>query len=218
MTVELRQVSKRYERRGGTVVAMDDVSLKLAPGEAACLCGPSGSGKTTMLLTVGGMQRPSEGAVDVAGHDDIYSLSADKRAQLRALHVGFVFQLFHLAPYLDVVENVRLGAVTPHRGADVDALLSRLGLSSRRRHAPAELSAGECQRVALARALVSKPDVLLADEPTGNLDSANAEIVASMLQEFNASGGALLIATHRELALSCPLRRLSIDAGRVREA
>jgi ABC-type lipoprotein export system ATPase subunit len=215
--IVLRELTKLYTRQGEEVVGLDNVSLTLKRGDFACLRGPSGSGKTTLLLTIGGMQRPTRGTVDVAGHADLYAKSSAERARVRARHVGFVFQMFHLVPYLDVVDNIRLG-IADGKGSvpgDPEVLIERLGLTARRGHRPDELSVGECQRVAVARALISKPDIILADEPTGNLDAHNAQIVIGVLQEFCQAGGILLLATHSELPMALANRRFSIAAGNV---
>ncbi len=220
--IHLRDVNKKYEVAGEAVVGLDDATLDLERGDFVCLRGASGSGKTTLLLTIGGMQRPSSGTVGIADSQDIYALSSAERTRLRARHIGFVFQLFHLVPYLNVVENIRLGVnATGNSKSDAeqgaDQWIEKLGLTHRCGHSPSQLSVGECQRVAIARALVSHPDILLADEPTGNLDAENAEIVVSALQEFCQGGGVLLFATHSDQPMQFANRRLHIDTGRVKE-
>jgi putative ABC transport system ATP-binding protein len=212
MMLSLQQVSKVYTSRRGTVSALDRVSLELPAGRLFAIRGPSGCGKTTLLLTAGTMLSPDAGTVKIAGELP-YQMSADDRACFRARSVGFVFQRFHLIPYLNVRDNVLAPEVTRGRRFQVEGnegtarhgredrswaeeLLERFGLSDRAEHYPAELSTGECQRCALARALFLCPRLLLADEPTGNLDRANAEIVLRALREFANSGGAVLLVTH----------------------
>ncbi len=216
--IQLRDVSKQYSMGSGTVVGLKHVSLGLNAGDFACLRGVSGSGKTTLLLTAGGMQRPTSGSVAVADAEDIYALKEADRVRIRAQHIGFVFQLFHLVPYLNVSDNIKLGAqARPQLNDDVDASITRLGLQHRSQHKPSQLSAGECQRVAVARALISDPKVVLADEPTGNLDEENANLVMSTLHEFCQDGGIVLLATHSDLAIEWVNRRFEINSGSIVE-
>ena len=216
--IQLREVSKHYAIGNERIVGLQDVSLEINPGDLVILRGASGSGKTTLLLTVGGMQHPTSGTVSMVGTEDLYALSPAKRTDLRARHIGFIFQLFHLVPYLNVLDNIQLGAVASSNSrAESNDLIERLGLAHRRSHKPAQLSVGECQRVAIARALVSHPDVILADEPTGNLDEGNAKVVIETLQEFCQGGGALLLATHGETSAMSANRYLTIEAGVVQQ-
>lgn len=196
--VRFDHVSKIYPASQGEVKSLDRLSLEVHPGEFVAIRGPSGCGKTTLLLAAGGMLHPTAGTVTVDGHD-LYTLSARERAQFRAGKIGFVFQMFHLVPYLNVVENVLLAAVQAPRKpgpARAEELLARLGLAPRLRHKPAELSAGERQRAALARALLNQPKLILADEPTGNLDPDNAAEVFQHLREFHRAGGTVIVVTH----------------------
>ncbi len=195
------KATKTYRRRGRQpVAALREATLTLRAGELRTVYGPSGSGKSTLLLTAGGLLRPDSGTVTVAGRE-IYSLSSEERSQWRARHIGFVFQQFHLIPYLNVIDNVLApllagvgdGEELPARA---EALIERFGLGHRRLHPPAELSIGERQRVALARALLHEPRLLLADEPTGNLDEENGRLVLEALASFAARGGAVLVVTH----------------------
>ena len=177
--LKLNQVSKVYTSHHQEVKAVDGISLHVPAGEAVALQGPSGCGKTTMLLMSGALLRPTSGTVLVENIDP-YNLSANQRSAFRARHVGFVFQQFHLVPYLNVRQNI-LTANVPARRADAqqraDQLIEQFGLTPRAKHVPAELSVGEKQRVALARAVFNQPSLVLADEPTGNLDPDNAQIV-----------------------------------------
>ena len=196
--VELIGVSKSYRRGDELVHALRSVSLTLARGEAVALVGPSGCGKSTTLNLVAGVDRPDEGAVIVAGTDLARAAENDLvRARRRA--IGIVFQSFHLMPHLTVEENVALPLALDGRrdAARVLALLRRVGLEHRLRHFPAELSGGEQQRTAVARALVHRPAVVLADEPTGALDSASGAAVLALMDELRREeGSALLLATH----------------------
>lgn len=198
------------------VRAVAGVSLEVRPGEFAAVHGPSGCGKTTLLLLAGGLLAPDSGRVEVGG-EDLYALPPDRRARLRASRIGFVFQQFHLLPYLTVLENVLAPTLALRfDGAEARAreLLGRLGLGSRLDHKPSELSAGEQQRTALARALLHRPGLLLADEPTGNLDEAAAEEVLRRLEEFAREGGAVLLVTHNPKAVARAGRSLRMENGR----
>jgi len=200
--VRLERASKVYRTRHGSVKALDEVNLQFEEGEFAVVRGPSGSGKTTLLLTLGGMLRPTKGQVFI-NNSDIYTLSERERSAFRAENIGFVFQLFHLVPYLNVIDNVLLPAgVGRSRYSQEDAkdLLNRLHLTERIYHKPAELSAGEKQRTAVARALLKRPRIILADEPTGNLDPENAEKIIRHLAEYNNKGGTVIVVTHGKAA------------------
>ena len=196
--VALENVTKSYRTRTGRVDALRDVSLGINQGEFVVLRGPSGSGKTTLLMTIAAMLRPTSGSVRIE-QNDLYAMSTRDRARFRARNIGFVFQMFHLVPYLNIVENVILASQTAGRidpSAQAGELLKRLGLAERASHKPAELSAGEKQRTAIARALFNRPKIILADEPTGNLDGENATSVFGHLSGFHRSGGTVIVATH----------------------
>ena len=198
--LSLDTISKTYRKGARSVPVLHDLSLTVARGEFVSVLGPSGCGKTTILLTAGGLLTPDVGQVTLDGTDP-YALAPEARAAFRAKQVGFVFQQFHLVPYLSVLDNVMTaGLATGNTSAEVRAraksLIGKFGLSERSHHCPAELSVGERQRVALARALLNGPGLLLADEPTGNLDDDNAHIVLDTLRRFAHDGGAVLLVTH----------------------
>lgn len=196
--VVLENVVKTYRRRQGDVKALNDIDIRIEKGEFVVVCGPSGSGKTTLLMTIAAMLRPTSGSVCVE-QNNLYTMSIRDRAKFRAENIGFVFQMFHLVPYLNIIENVVLaGGVAEEKRPTVEAneLLKRLGLAERAFHRPSELSAGEKQRAAIARALFHRPKIILADEPTGNLDPDNAVSVLGYLSEFHHSGGTVILATH----------------------
>jgi putative ABC transport system ATP-binding protein len=196
--LEIREISKTYNAGGKDVPVLDAMSLRIAPGEFVAVQGQSGCGKSTLLLAAGGLLRPDSGQVLVGG-DDPYKLSSEARADFRATHVGFVFQQFHLIPYLDVLDNV-LAPSMAHNSPDARShaleLIEHFGMTDRIGHLPGELSTGERQRTALARALLNRPKLLLADEPTGNLDADSGAVVLNYIREFASNGGAVLMVTH----------------------
>ena len=211
-------LSKTYRMPGKEVRALDGVSLEVAAGELVAVEGPSGCGKTTLLLVAGALLRPDAGQVTVNGQDP-YALAPEARARFRAAGIGFVFQQFHLLPYLSVLDNIlaptlaRPVAGARERAAD---LARHFGLADRQDHVPAELSTGERQRTALARALLHKPALLLADEPTSNLDEASGKVVLGTLAEFAAAGGAVLLVTHDPRAAEYATRTLLMEGGRIK--
>ena len=211
------EVTKIFRKNGSEVTSLDRFTAKVAKGEFVAVRGPSGSGKTTLLLTLGGMQRPSAGLVQFSGRD-LYGLSPADRAGLRSAEIGFVFQMFHLVPYLDLMGNVLLaspGKPGPAVRQRAGELLDKLGLAERVSHRPGELSAGERQRLAVARALLNRPKLILADEPTGNLDPENAAEVVRHLAEFHQAGGTVVLVTHGTAADTHADRFLSLKQGRL---
>ncbi|MBI5688270.1 MAG: ABC transporter ATP-binding protein [Verrucomicrobia bacterium] len=215
--LELRDVQKHFRRPDGVVQAMDGVSLRIGAGEFVAVQGPSGSGKTTLLMAAGVLMQPDSGVVVIAGEEP-YKLSAEQRAGFRAAHIGFVFQQFHLVHYLNVLDNVLTAALAlPADDAEERArgLIERFGLASRAGHVPSELSIGERQRAALARALLNRPKLLLADEPTGNLDEENGRLVLDCLAGFAKDGGAVLLVTHDPKAAGFSHRALRMENGKL---
>lgn len=217
MLLELVELSKSFKSGSQRVQAVDGISLTVDAGEFLAIKGPSGCGKSTLLLMVGGLLSPDTGKVLIEGTDP-YALSNDQRARFRSTHLGFVFQQFHLVPYLSVLDNVLTPALATNLAEAkerANALISQFGLEHRLHHTPAELSTGEKQRVALARALFHQPKVLLADEPTGNLDAENSEIVLNTLKQFTQNGGCVLMVSHDDQAVQSAQKVLGIKDGRL---
>jgi len=217
-TLKIANTSKTYAGpEGSTVQAVREVSLELTPGEFMALGGPSGCGKSSVLLIAGGLLRPDEGEVEILGNN-LYREKGAQRAAIRAKYLGFVFQQFHLVPYLGALDNVlapSLAQPLPDATERAMDLLEKFGLSDRRGHLPSALSVGEQQRVALARALLAKPKLLLADEPTGNLDPENAEGILEHLAAFAGEGGSVLMVTHDKRAAERATRSVRMEKGRI---
>jgi putative ABC transport system ATP-binding protein len=217
--LKMEEVSKNYQHRGQVVKALDGASIDIPQGDFVSVVGPSGSGKSTLLLMLGGMLSPTSGRV-LLGDRSIYDLTADGRARLRKEKVGFVFQTFNLVPYLTALENVQVpmflaGVETKSQVEKATALLQRVGLGDRVDHKPSELSVGQQQRVALARMLANDPAVILADEPTGNLDPDTADQVIRFFEEFYDEGRTIVMVTHDPQAAERARRSLRLADGRI---
>lgn len=214
--IELRDATREYRGRAGTVRALDSISLSVARGEWLAITGPSGSGKSTLVNLLGCLDRADSGSVRIAGKD-VNALSRKELDHFRAETVGFIFQQFHLIPYLTALENVMLAQYFHSMTDKTEALtaLERVGLAERARHLPSELSGGEQQRVCIARALINQPPVLLADEPTGNLDAANQEIVADLLRSLHQLGHTILMVTHDPAMAQMADRVIELQHGRM---
>jgi ABC-type lipoprotein export system ATPase subunit len=218
VVLKVENITKIYHTLNKQVRALDEVSLHVDSGEFVAVEGPSGSGKSTLLLTAGSLLTPDEGQILIGGQNP-YALSSDERAKFRAEKIGFVFQQFHLIPYLSVLENILTPSIlTKGENTHESAmrLIERFGLTERVHHVLAELSTGERQRTALARAFINSPNLILADEPTGNLDRENAEIVIESLVEFANIGGSVFLVTHDAYAVQYATRILHLENGRMR--
>ncbi|MEV5207219.1 ABC transporter ATP-binding protein [Micromonospora sp. NPDC053740] len=216
--IEAVDVSRTYQLDGVSVAALRGVSLTVQPGDYVALVGPSGSGKSTLMHLLGGLDRPTGGRLVIGGRD-VNALAPPEMATLRNETIGFVFQAFHLLPRTSAVENVALplvyrGVSARQRRERAAAMLGRVGLGHRLDHRPNQMSGGEQQRVAIARALVTEPTVLLADEPTGNLDSVTGAAVLELLEQLNAeSGVALVMVTHDQEVAARAHRRITMRDG-----
>ena len=215
LMIEAQDVHRGYRLGKKTVEVLHGINLSIAAGESVFLCGPSGAGKTTLMYTLAGLERPERGTVRIDGAD-LYAMRRAEQSRFRNARIGYVFQGYHLLPELTAVENVRVPAAIGGKGRKKEALevLERVGLGPRADHLPAELSGGEQQRVAIARALVNGPDLLFADEPTGNLDSRNgAEIMRILLELTRERGMTLVVVTHDEHLAEQGDRKLVIVDG-----
>jgi putative ABC transport system ATP-binding protein len=219
--ISLQGVSMDYGSNGTRATALRDVSIEVGAGEYAVITGESGAGKSTLLCILGGLQLPTGGRISIAG-TDLATLRADALADFRGKSIGFVFQSYHLLPYLTARENVMV-PMAPEKGSSADksrradALLASVGLSGKEERLPSQLSGGECQRVAVARALVHDPPVVLADEPTGNLDSATGEQILDLFGRLHAEGKTILMVTHNRGNIARGTRSIHLRDGRIGE-
>jgi len=218
--IELKNVTRVYPARaeasGGSISALDDFSLSLAPGEWIAIMGPSGSGKSTLVNLIGCLDRPTSGEIWLDG-ENIASISNAELNRVRAEKIGFIFQQFHLIPYLTALENVMLAQYFHSMTDEQEALqsLERVGLKERAHHLPSQLSGGEQQRVCIARALINDPRIVLADEPTGNLDAVNEEIVLRLLRELHRQGRTIVMVTHDPVVARLADRRIELHHGKI---
>jgi len=216
--VSVQNVAKDYARGSERIAVLHHVDLEIAPGELVALIGPSGSGKTTLLNLIAGLDRPTSGKISVAGRE-ISQMSPSALSRWRTSTIGFVFQFYHLIPVLNAYENVELPLLllqmsAARRRKQVQNVLDLVGLSHRMKHRPGQLSGGEQQRVGIARALVADPALILADEPTGDLDSRNSEEILNLLQELQQRlNKTILIVTHDPIAAARADRLLRIEKG-----
>src|SRR5215468_7483789 len=215
MSIELKNVSRVYPANV-EVHALDDVSLSVAPGEWLAIMGPSGSGKSTLVNLIGCLDQPSSGEIWIHG-TNVSRMSAAELNRFRAEKIGFIFQQYHLIPYLTALENVMLAQYFHSMTDKAEALaaLGRVGLKDRADHLPSQLSGGEQQRVCIARALINDPHIVLTDEPTGNLDAANEEIVLRQLRELHAQGRTIIMVTHDPVVARLADRLLELHHGKI---
>lgn len=217
--VKLEQVTKIYAMDGAKVTALSDVSLEIKKGEFVAILGPSGSGKSTLMHLIGLLDQPTSGKVFLKGQE-ISHLSEEEQASLRNKHIGFVFQAFNLLPRTSAVENVEMPLVYSQISKDkrekkAISVLKAVGLSDRLWHFPSQLSGGEKQRVAIARALVNNPTLILADEPTGNLDSKSGREILELLQDLNKKGKTIVLVTHDLNNARRAKRKIELRDGKI---
>jgi putative ABC transport system ATP-binding protein len=222
MIVEGRALTRTFPMPSGPVVALRDVSIQIAPADYVAITGPSGCGKSTLLHLLGCVDAPTSGLLEFEGRD-VAGLSEFERSRIRLTRIGFVFQRFFLLPMLDAWENVELpqaeiGLSLSDRRARTRELLDYVGLADRARHRPAQLSGGEMQRVAIARALANRPALLLADEPTGELDEDTGEQVADLFDRVHVDGTSIVVVTHNPVLAARAKRRLTMKRGTVVDA
>jgi putative ABC transport system ATP-binding protein len=217
--IEVKNVSKIYKSRKKETLVLHDINLIINNGDFVSIIGSSGSGKSTLLLLIGGMLSPSDGSVLIDG-ESIYDKSPNERANIRRKKIGFVFQTFNLIPYLSALDNVQIPLCLSQaddikQKARATALLERLGLSDRMDHKPSELSVGQQQRVALARMLANDPDIVLADEPTGNLDPEIGNQILDFLEEINKEGKTVVMVTHDMRAAARCRKTMKLEGGTI---
>ena len=214
--IALHNVTREYTGHAGTVRALDSASFSIVAGEWVAITGPSGSGKSTLVNLLGCLDRPTSGSLRIDGAD-LATMSPTELDRFRADKIGFIFQQFHLIPYLSALENVMLAQYFHSMTDETEALaaLARVGLADRANHLPSELSGGEQQRVCIARALINNPPILLADEPTGNLDAANQQIVAHLLQDLHRNGHTIVMVTHDPEMAALAQRKIALSHGKV---
>lgn len=213
----IKNLSKVYQKRGQDVTALDNVSLDIPSGDFVAIIGASGSGKSSLLLMLGGMLSPSQGHVMI-GEQSLYDMDANARAALRRQKMGFVFQTFNLIPYLTALQNVQVslllnGTEEKEQYERAKTLLEKVGLGDRLDHKPSELSVGQQQRIALARMMANDPDIILADEPTGNLDPEIGQVVMDFLCELNNAGKTVVMVTHDMKIANRAKRTVTISKG-----
>lgn len=219
--ISLKQICRTYQVGGQTIRALDHVDLEISPGEFVAVMGRSGSGKSTLLNMLGCMDQPDDGSYDLDGQE-VSAMDDDSLSNVRNRFMGFVFQSFHLLPRKSALENVLLprryhvdGLRDEDRSRAI-SLLQRVNLEDRAEHKPNELSGGQCQRVAIARALINQPRVVLADEPTGNLDSKTSNAIMHLLQELNREGQTIVMVTHEKEIAEFASRQIFVQDGRIK--
>ncbi len=212
--LEINNITKHYHKGSAIFTALDNISLKVENGDYIVITGPSGAGKSTLLYITGGMINPDSGEVKFKG-ENIYNLNNKEKNQYRKEHIGFVFQQFHLMPFLTVKENIKLACYDRSHLDMIDSYLEKCSLTSLKDKFPSELSVGEKQRTAFVRAIITSPDLLLADEPTGNLDPENSEILMQLMDDFHKNGGTILLVSHNPGAYKYAGKQIILNKGKI---
>ncbi len=214
--IDINNVSKVYRKGSEEFIALQNVSLKIAKGEFVCVTGASGAGKSTLLNAIGGLIIPDSGEVLFMGNN-IYCQSTQATDEYRKSHVGFMFQQFHLMPYLTVIENIKLACYKKDHIVNIESYLEKCSISLLKNKYPDELSVGEKQRTAFIRAIISNPEILLADEPTGNLDPENSRILMSLVEDHHKNGGTVILVSHDPLTAQYANRSIILDKGKLKQ-
>ena len=212
--LEINNISKKYRKGSEEFIALDNLSIKIEKGDYLAVTGASGAGKSTLLHAIGGLIHPDSGEVLYNGRD-IYKQNSKVTDEYRKKHVGFMFQQFHLMPYLTVLDNIKLACYEKQLIDSINNYLERCSLSGLKNKYPSELSVGEKQRTAFIRAIISNPDLLLADEPTGNLDPGNSSILMSLVKDYHKNGGTVVLVSHDPIVAKYANRSITLEKGRI---
>jgi putative ABC transport system ATP-binding protein len=212
--LEIKNITKKYQKGGNIFTALDGVTLLVEKGDFIAIVGPSGSGKSTLLNTIGGLIRPDSGQVLFNGKD-IYFIKRHEADFYRRKNIGFVFQQFHLLSYLTVFENIKMVCAGAAESSEIERYLEKCSLLPLKNKYPGELSVGEKQRTAFIRAIITKPDILLADEPTGNLDPENSRILMALIEDFHREGGTVLLVSHDPESPKYATRQIALQSGKL---
>jgi ABC-type lipoprotein export system ATPase subunit len=212
--IEIKNITQIYKKGAAEFTALENVSFNIERGDYIAVTGASGAGKSTLLNTVGGLVHPDSGEILYNG-SDIYKQSSRHTDEYRKKHVGFMFQQFHLMPYLTVLDNIKLACYEKHQVDTIDHYLEKCSLTELKNKYPSELSVGEKQRTAFIRAIITNPDILLADEPTGNLDPGNSSILLSLVEDYHQNGGTVVLVSHDPLTTKYANRIIVLERGKI---
>src|SRR5450759_2881801 len=212
--LDINNITKNYKKGSEEFTALAGLSLRIEPGDCIVVTGASGAGKSTLLNAIGGLIHPDSGEVLFNGKD-IYKQKSKVTDEYRKKHVGFMFQQFHLMPYLTVLDNIRLACYEKHQYDSINNYLEKCSLTGLENKFPSELSVGEKQRTAFIRAIISTPDILLADEPTGNLDPGNSSILMSLVEDYHKNGGTVVLVSHDPFEAKYANRSITLEKGKI---
>ena len=214
MMIEIKNITKIYKKGTAEFTALENVSFDIEKGDYIAVTGASGAGKSTLLNMIGGLIHPDSGEILYNG-SDIYRQTSRHTDEYRKKHIGFMFQQFHLMPYLTVLDNIKLACYEKDQLDTVDHYLEKCSLTELKNKYPSELSVGEKQRTAFVRAIIANPDILLADEPTGNLDPGNSSILLSLVEDYHQNGGTVVLVSHDPLTTKYANRKIVLERGRI---